>query len=215
MMEDRKIQNKKRYLLAFLMGTILFILIFLLSSFLSYFEYQRVSNLQENIAYSIFEDKLDYSLFNQQICSSESFKKISEDLGFQGKIIDALEKRLGKDDKKVLFRKKFYTLIELEHFEFVKILNENCDLKIHTILFFYSNEKKDIEKSENVGDLLDVIHKRNDNLIIYSFDINLESDLINKLKNKYEVTQSPTIIINENIRILDLQNINDIEKYLT
>ena len=214
-MEDRKIQNKKRYLLAFLMGTILFILIFLLSYSLSYFEYQRVSNLQENIAYSIFEDKLDYSLFNQQICSSESFKKISEDLGFQGKIIDALEKRLGKDDKKVLFRKKFYTLIELEHFEFVKILNENCDLKIHTILFFYSNEKKDIEKSENVGDLLDVIHKRNDNLIIYSFDINLESDLINKLKNKYEVTQSPTIIINENIRILDLQNINDIEKYLT
>jgi len=215
MMEDRKIQSRKRYLLAFLIGTVLFILIFFLSYSLSYFEYQRISNLQESITYTIFEDKLDYSLFNKQICSNESFKKISEDLGFQGKIIDDLEKRLGKKDEKVLFRKKFYTLIELEHFEFVKILNENCDSKIHTILFFYSNEKKDIKKSEDVGDLLDVIHNRNDNLVIYSFDINLESDLINKLKDKYEITKSPTIMIDENIKLLDLQNINEIEKYLT
>ena len=74
MMEDRKIQSRKRYLLAFLIGTVLFILIFFLSYSLSYFEYQRVSNLQESIAYSIFEDKLDYSFFNKQICSNESFK---------------------------------------------------------------------------------------------------------------------------------------------
>ena len=213
-MVDRKIQSKKRYFAAWLIGTVIFILIFVLTYSFSYLEFQRISNIQENIAYEIFEDKLDYSLFDIEICSNESLKKISTDLGFQGKIIDELEKKLGKDDKKVFFRKKFYTLIELEHFEFVKILNQKCNLERNTILFFYSNEDKDIRDSEYVGDLLTVINRRIDNLNIYSFDINLESDLIHKLKEKYDIEKSPTIIINEEIRIFDPKNMDEIEKFL-
>jgi len=213
-MKDRKIQNRKRYLFAFLIGTILFILIFVLSYSLSYLQYQRISDFQEDIAYQIFEDKLDYSLFAENICSNDYYSKISEDLGVQGKIIDDLEKKLGKNDRRVLFRKKFYSLIELEHFEFVKILNEKCNLGIHTILFFYSNEKNDIKKSEDTGDLLSVTYRRNNDLLIYSFDINLDSDLIDKLKEKYSIEESPTIVIDEDIKIVDPKNVNDIEKYL-
>jgi len=213
-MKNRGVQSKKRYLLAFLIGTFIFVFIFSLIYSISYLEFQRISSLQEDIAYKIFKDKLDYSLFDKGICSNQSFKKISEDLGFHGRIINDLEKKLGKNDKRVLFRKKFYTLIELEHFEFVKIFNEKCNYEINTILFFYSNEDADIALSENIGKLLTVIHSRNDNLTIYSFDINLKSDLINKLKEKYNIEKSPTTIINENITIINPQSINEIEKYL-
>jgi hypothetical protein len=213
-MKERKIQSKKRYLLAFLIGTAIFILIFSLSYAISYLEFRRISNLQEDLAYDIFEDKLDYSLFDEGICANESFDRVSRDLGFQGRIIDDLERKLGKNNENVLFRKKFYTLIELEHFEFVKLLNERCNLEIQTILFFYSNSDPNLELSEEVGKLLDVVYNRNENLMMYSFDIDLDSDLTEKLKEKYMVDKSPTLIINEEVKVENPQNISDIEKHL-
>jgi len=213
-MIKRSVQSKKRYLLAFIIGTLIFVLIFGLSYSLSFLEFQRVSNLQIGTSFQIFEDKLDYSLFNKGVCSKESFERISQDLRFQGKIIDDLEKKLGKQDERVLLRKKFYTLIELEHFEFVNLLNEQCNLGKTTILFFYSNDKKDLDVSEQTGELLNVINKRNENIIIYSFDINLESDLIEKLKIKYQIEESPTILINEEFIVTNLKDLEIIEKHL-
>ncbi|MFA4953343.1 MAG: hypothetical protein WC584_03910 [Candidatus Pacearchaeota archaeon] len=212
---ERKIQSKKRYLWSFIIGTAIFIIVFLVSYSISYLEFQRVSNLQGNIAYDIFEHKLDYSFFNLGTCNNESFKKVSEDLGFQGSIINDLEGKLGKENKVVLEKKKFYTLIELEHFEFVNMLNKDCGTKVNTILFFYSNDKDDVVKSEDTGRLLDVLYSKNtDNLVIYSFDVNLESDLIKNLMEKYHVETSPTLVVNGNTRLFNPKNINEVENLL-
>jgi len=213
-MENRPIQSGKRYLLAFLIGTFIFINGFALTYGVSYLEYQRISNTQDELSYEIFKDKLYYSFFEQEVCSLNSLEKISLDLRFQGKIIDDLEKKFGKNHEKVLFRKKFYSLIELEHFEFVKQINEKCDSNISMILFFYSNLDEDIEKSEDVGKLLDIVYNRNQDIIIYVFDINLEDNLIDSLELKYNVLKSPTIIVNEGNKIVHPRNIVEIEQYL-
>ena len=214
-MGNRGFKSQKRYIISFLVGTAIFILVFALTYSISYFEFRRISNLQADLTYDIFEDKLDYSLFDEGVCTDESFGKVSRDLGFQGRIIDDLEKKLGKDNEGVLFRKKFYTLIELEHFEFVKFLNERCNLTVQTIFFFYSNNASELDRSEDVGRLLTVVHRRTEGtLMIYSFDIDLDSDLIGKLKNKYDIEKSPTLIINEEVKVENPQNILDIEKYL-
>ena len=213
-MENRKIKSKKRYVLAFIIGTLIFILGFVLTYSFSYIEYQRISNVQSQISYEIFNDKLDSSLFGEDICSVESFRRVSEDLGFQGRIIDDLERKFGKQDKRVLFRKQFYTLIELEHFEFVKEINEKCSSDIQTILFFYSNDEKIIGEAETAGELLGAVSSRNQNLVIYSFDIDLKSDLITSLKEKYEIKEPLTIIINEQNIVIAPENILEIEKYL-
>src|SRR3990172_5594780 len=214
MEKPREFSSKKRYVLAFIIGTILFLLIFLISYSISYFEINRVSGLQTDISYNIFEDRLDYSFFNEPVCSAGSFEKISQDLGFQGRIIDDLETKLGKQDKAVLARKKFYTLVELEHLEFVKLINERCDGTVNTILFFYSNNKSEIDISEEAGRILGVVHQRNINLVIYSFDVDLNSDLVNKLKNKYNVADSPIAVINEKVQVKLPANILEIEKHL-
>ncbi len=213
-MVERKIQSKKRYLLALLIGTAVFIIVFGITYSISYLEYQRISSSQQQTSYSIFEDKLGYSLFDQEICEEEYFKQVSEKLGFQGRIIDDLEKKFGKNDNKVLFRKKFYSLVELEHLEFVKTMNEECDFDIQTILFFYSNEPREIKDSEKFGDYLNTIYRRNPDLLIYSFDINLDSNLIENLKEKYNIEESPTILVNERFKVTEIQNIEDVEKYL-
>ncbi len=215
MMERRIFQSRKRYLLAFLIGTFVFLLVFWLSYSVSYLEFQRVSGLQGVLAYDIFSHKLDYSLFDKGVCEDESFEKVSRDLNFQGRIIDDLEKKLGKGDEDVLFRKKFYVLIELEHFEFVKLLNQKCEFSIQTILFFYSNENKDAEDSEKLGRLLSTVSQRNLNLMIYSFDINLDSDLVNKLEEKYGVVHPQTLVINDKFIVLNPKNISEIERHLS
>ena len=115
----RQIQSKRRYLLALMIGSIIFINGFVITSTILSIQLNRVSDLQDRTSYSIFEDKLNYRLFDEDICSTNNFIKISKDLGFQGASIGDLEERLGKNDDEVIFRKRFYSLVELEHFEFI------------------------------------------------------------------------------------------------
>ena len=213
-MEEREIQSKKRYILAFAIGTAIFLFIFMVSYSFSYFEFQRISSLQGETAYEIFKDKLDNSLFSQENCSQEIYFKVSEDLGFQGQIINDLEKKLGKNNQEVLFQKKFYSMIELEHFEFVKEMNKKCDQNIQIIFFFYSNEKSEEDYSEDLGRLLDKVVERNPNLVIYSFDTNLDADLIKKLKKKYNVEEPNTLILNEEEKLVNPKGFLEIEEKL-
>jgi len=212
-MEQRKFESKNRYMISLIIGTVIFLLIFAVSYSISYFELQRVSNIQVGIGYDIFKDKLDYSFFNEPICDKASFDKVSQDLGFQGRIIDDLERKLGKQNEDVLLRKQFYSLIELEHLEFVKEFNQKCREKVDTILFFYTNNVSELKDSEEAGRILGIIYNRNENLTIYSFDVDLESDLVDKLENKYNITETPSIVINEKTKIR-VNNISEIEKYL-
>jgi len=213
-MEKREFE-KKRYILSIIIGTVLFLLVLGITYSISYFEFQRISIQQTALAYRIFEDKLDYSFFDKPICFNESFKNISNDLAFQGTIMNDLEKKFGKGDAQVLLRKEFYSLIELEHLEFVNSKIKNCDFNTNTILFFYSNLNKDLSRSEEVGKMLTNLYSINsNNLIIYSFDINLNSTLIHNLLNKYNIEKSPTILVNEKFIIIDPKSVNDIEKYL-
>lgn len=214
-MKPRKIENKMRYVWALLIGTVIFILGFAITYSVAYFEFQRVTSLQGPTSYEIFQDKLQFSLFGKNICLENEYKEVSKDLAFQGGIIGALEEKLGKDNKDILFRKKFYTLILLEHLELVNTLNKECDKTINTILFFYSNEKEDVEASEDVGGILGILHERNkNNLFIYSFDMNLDSELITLLKEKYSVSAPMKIILNDNQTFISLSNINEIESLL-
>jgi hypothetical protein len=213
-MKTRKIQSSKRYILAFIIGTAVFILGFAITQSVAYLEYQRISNMQTMLSYDIFQDKLKYSLFNEDICSHESYTEISENLAFQGRIIDDLENKLGKDNEDVLFRKRFYSLVEAEHFEFINQVNEKCSTKINTILFFYSNLPDDLDNSEQTGRLLTTVANSNQNLIIYSFDINLNSKIVELLKQEYNIKNSPTIIINSQHKIKNPSNSAQIEEFL-
>jgi len=215
-MEKRAVKSKTRYILAFLIGTLIFVLGFALTYSIAHLEYQRIVQIQDPISYEIFNDKLKHTLFNKDICSEETFQEVSIDLAFQGGIIGRLEEKLGKDDEGVLFRKKFYSLIQLEHFEYVKSINKECDKNINTILFFYSNKKDDLKKSEGIGSILSVLYERNkEDLVIYSFDMNLNSELITLLKEKYDVETPVTIIINEEHILNQIDNLEQIESLLT
>lgn len=213
-MQKREFSSKSRYILAFLIGTTIFVMGFAITSWISLLEYQRISIFQQEKAYEIFEDKLIFTFFNETICTETALSEITEDLAFQGAMIDELEKKFGKNDKNVLFRKKFYTITEVEHLEFLKKLDKECNfINTNIILFFYSNQEPEIERSENVGRMLDTFHGRGD-VMIYSFDINLDSKIIMALKQKYGITEAPTVLINDNKAVVYPKNIAELEIFL-
>lgn len=214
-MEKREFSNKKRYLQAAIISVILFFLIIQASYFISYLEFKRVASLQDPISYEIFENKLEYSLFGGDVCAEETHKEISVDLGYQGQLIGQLEEKFGINDERVIFRKKFYTLIQLEHFEFIKIINKECNKSINSILFFYSNEPAELDNSEEMGRLLGSIYQRNkENLVLYSLDLNLGNDIMENLRERYNVGEEPVIIINEDQRLTKINHISEVEQYL-
>jgi glutaredoxin len=186
----------------------------LLTTTISKVELGRVYSIQGEMAQDIFKDKLAYSFFEEKVCSQESFSQISKDLGYSGSIINSLEEKLGKEDERVLEQKKFYTLVLLEHLEFLKDYNSICNTSLDYILFFYSNQKGQYKSSENLGKMLDVLTVEKQNVSVYSFDINLDSELIEKLVKKYNITQAPTIVINGNVKLEEVQSINEVKSYL-
>lgn len=195
-MIQRKVQSKKRYLASFIIGTFLFILIIAISYSIAWYQYTRISNLQSELAYALFEKKSLNYFFGEDICLEENFKEMSDFLGYQGRILEDLENKFGKNNKQVLERKKFYSVLLLEHLDYVNDYNENCEKYQNTILFFYSNKDKS-EDSDKAGRILSRVNSQNRNVSIYSFDVNLESLIITRLKEKYGVDSYPKIIVNE------------------
>ena len=212
-MANRKIQSGWRYFFAFVIGTSLFIAGFLIVNGISYLEYKRIGQAQDVIAYKIFSDKLSFTLFGKSICSDESYRELSQDLAFQGRIIDDLEKKFGKNDARVLEQKKFYSLILLEHFEFINLRNDNCNDKVHTILFFYSNAPTSLGESEDLGRILNSVHERNEDLVIYSFDVDLDSELIGILKERYFVQRPLEVLIDEQVKVYNPRSLDEIERH--
>lgn len=211
-MEDRRIQSKSRYLIAFVIGTLIFVAGFALTYGISYAELVRINSLQQDTAYDIFSDKLKYSFFNEDICSVESYNSVSADLGFQGRMIDDMERKFGKTNDRVLFRKKFYTLVELEHFEYIKDRNTKCSSFVNTVLFFYSNTEN-LKASEEAGRILATVPEDGRSVVIYSFDVDLNSELVTMLKEKYNITSTHMIVVNEG-QAVEINSVDDVESRL-
>ena len=214
-MEKRKIKSHKRYFLSFVIATIVFIIGFLITNMVAFLEYQKLTEMQNPTYYNILETKLKYTLLNEDLCSESGYIDLTKSLGLQGQIIGDLETKFGKNDPQVLFEKQFYSLLQMEHLEFINYLNEKCNKKINVVLFFYSNNATQLEESVKMGDILGTIYYRNKEVVaMYSLDLNLKTELIQKLKEKYNIGDKPTVILNEEHRFEKIKNLKEIESLL-
>ncbi len=202
-----------RILISFVIATVLFLSGFFVSNLISQEKYDDISFSQEELRYQLFSLELQREILSSS-CDNFDYSRFSQELGEMGGYLTILEERLGKKDKRVLEQKKVYSMLEVQHFLFIKDYNENCDDDFTTILFFYSNEALYLDKATRLGFILEALKSQEDNVMIYSFDYDLDSDLINALKLKYEIENQNTLILNEEIKIEDLKNINEIKQYL-
>jgi len=208
-----RVLHGKRFLLAFVIATVIFIGVFLAGYLVSYSKYQKISISQEAIRYNLLSLDLEKQLMSES-CDIFDPYYFSVDLDNMGSIIGILEERFGKRDQKVMEQKKIYSMLEVQHFLLIKDYNENCKGQIPLILFFYSNEDDFVDSAERMGFILSSLKSKKKEIMIYSFDYNLDSNLIKVLKDRYGVSKPNVVVIDEEVIIADLKNIDDIEKYL-
>ena len=200
-----------RLFLAVIISTIIFGIVLMTAYGVSYNNYQGVLTQSNLLEESL--DKMDDIIKNQE-CDNKSLFIASEILDKIGPRIDLLEQRFGKNDPRVLERKKIYSDLEIKHLEIINYFNKNCDKDFITILFFYSNKRELIYESEKIGFILGKFKEDNsERVMVYSFDNNLDHITIHNLIKKYNVGEFPKIILDEK-EITDISNIDDLNKHL-
>jgi len=200
----------KRIILAFIIATIIFIAGFLVSYMISYSKYQSVNAAQESIRYSFLNIDLEKQLISSS-CDLFDISSLSEELGYMGSIIGVLEERFGKIDSRVIKQKQVYTMLEVQHFLLIKEHSENCNSELPIILFFYSNHEDWIDQAEKMGYILSSVKTKNPEVMVYSFDYDLDMSLINILKKKYDIKQANTVVVNEGPKLTNFNNIDEVE----
>jgi len=209
-MEEKRPVYVGRIFLAFIIATIIFISAFLISYGVSYSKSRSIAINQEKIYYNLLNSQLEKQL---RVFSCDSFipYQFATDLSSMGSLLGILEERFGKNDEKVIKQKEIYSMLELQHYFLVKDYNLECNKSLSTILFFYSNNENFIDSAEKMGFILSSLKIQNKEVMIYSFDYDLDLNIIKLLKEKYEILQPNTVIVNEETKINDLEKIEELE----
>lgn len=198
-------------LIALLLATMLFGSTFLVAHIVSYYNYREIqtsTNIMQNYLSELSNAQQSLS------CTSSAIAFSSEYLSQAGTRISLLETRFGKHDRRVLEQKEIYSMLEYEHFLLVRRLNQQCNGTYVTALFIYSNDEDDESESERMGFILSTLKNEYPaQLMVYSFDYYLESELITRLRDEYNVTRAPVVIIDERHTVRP-RNVDDMKPYV-
>lgn len=209
-MSSQKI-SRIRLLLALLIAIFIFVNIFLFTYTISFLKSQKISEIESDIRYSLLSFNVERELLRS--CDDKVLDIISEDLDEVGSIVSILEENFGKNDKKVLEQKRLYTLMEVQHFLNIKEYNKDCDKDKHTFLFFYSNQDPFDVEAEKVGKILNTLKSKNQGVMIYSFDYDLDFQIISLLKSLHNVS-TPNVVVIDEKGPFTINHIDDLDKHL-
>ena len=211
MIENKRIEWNK-ILLAALIATLLFVLGLLLGYLYSINTRTNTEVLTQSIYNDLIETQIQKDLLNQYPCSNERLSILTNKLGNVGSTLDVLEKRLGFSNKEVLNIKRLYILLQLNHYLLEKQRNSECGSNNTFIFFFYSNADQS-QKGTDVANILQYTRANYPNTRVYSFDDQIKLDIIETMKEQYNITAFPGVVINGE-KIGRINSINDLTPYL-
>ncbi len=219
---DNMIHNQK-YI--FLYALLLTLFIFNLGIFLGYMlESSRVNNI--NTLYVDAEMELLDQMTQKDalgIINLDCKSLVEENIKFGDRIFnEALQIQKYEDanriNNEIIFQHKRFDLLRaLFWINSIKI-KQQCNSQYHDIIYFYKYNNPSLEqesKQKFFSNLLIEIkqkHAENVMLIPIAGDNNISS--IDLFLKKYNITELPTILIDEKTKITDVKTLDDIEKYL-
>jgi len=141
-----------------------------------------------------------FNTFGEYNCGqgSKRLTELAYTLGELGYYLVSFEKRhvFKQRDYDYLLRK--YFLMELRTYTLLTTLKRNCQTDDLIILYFFD---PDDVMSERQGRVLDVLVEEYDQLSVFSINNQYHGDvLVDSVKLHYNVTMTPTLIVNDHIR---------------
>lgn len=205
--------NWQRLILAFLIATFLFFLGLFLGYLAKGYISQNSVELEQSVRNDIIDLETIYLLDQEFPCNPQILDTTSQKLDYLGELITVLEVKKGKFSPDVLELKKLYTVLEVRHFLLTEARSTQCGEDYDTVLFFYSNEENCQGEVDQASFVLTYLRNKYSSLRIYSFDKDLESDLIGALKSQYEIERCSEVILNKeklNFTVTDSSQVEEL-----
>ncbi|MBS3090400.1 hypothetical protein J4433_01375 [Candidatus Pacearchaeota archaeon] len=189
-----------KYVASFAVATLLFIIGIVIGNYLAEEKISKITQMESNLEFDITSMEIQNLLFSENPCYT-AITGLEEKLRDTERKISFMEVQLGKDNEGVIKLKKYYSLLEIKHYLSMEKRRKECNMSYSMILFFYSNSRDKIAESERQGYVLDSIRQRYEveNVKIYALDKDLDLYIIEGLARFYNVSDSPTIVMNDQL----------------
>ena len=186
-----------KYALVFLITLGLFGVIFLASEFLYAQRTGQVKAMEDTINRSILESELQYRLLADATCDTDESSNplLIDEINRLAERLDVMENQRGTLDPEVVSLKKYYSLLQVRDFLFVRERERLCGIKAPIIVYFYSNSG-DCQDCKKMGYVLTSLREDYANLHIYAFDYDIGLSVVDTLKSIYKLDgRLPAIVI--------------------
>lgn len=202
MVEEKRTISKNKFIFVFVITTFIFIIGILIGTFFTNKIAESAQAQQDALKKQMLSLELKNDILKQKNICDVSWSDIWEEKVELGKEMSRLEIRMGKNDPFVINQKEYYSLVQLRTWLVLKDLKERCNKDQILILYFYTNKEDDTKGDylacEDQGYVLDKVYEWNpEKLGIFVFDVNIDNPALNTLKEAYNITKAPTLIIND------------------
>ncbi len=184
---------KSRIILAIVLGTLIFSIGVLISQVLGYYYISDMKLELEKTYNKQLGWLLSLNILEHYACNMNGLEVSKERIKL-GQELYTLESIFGKQDPKVLAKKEYFQILEVQEYLLMKDIKEKCNKSYVLILYFYSN-KGDCDECIAQGMILDDLWKNNKNVSIFSFDYNIKNPATEALKKLYGVKGYPALVI--------------------
>ncbi len=202
--------NPQKYLLVLALTIIIFGSGLLLGSWIGGVKFNNLQTMSQDLRTDIITLELQQDLIEVNPCETQGIQPLSEQLYTLGSRLDFMETRLGKKDPDVIQLKEYYSLLELRHWLFMSRFKQECEQNSTLILYFYSN-LDDCPRCEEQGYVLSYLHDKYSELMVYSFDINMDNLALETVKGKFSINTAPVVVVN-GVVLEGFQSRNKLEK---
>jgi hypothetical protein len=197
---NRKKIKSSRYLAAFALTLVIFLIGYILGVMISEAKLQKVYGLSNEIRIESLGNELLFQLIERDDCGSINISTYTSELSTMGRRLTYMEELYGFDAPQVKQLKNYYSLLLIRHWMLSELLNDNCGADKPSVLYFYTNIGE-CEDCEDQGLVLTSVHKEQPEFHIYSFEYYQTNPALEYLKQGYNVTPSrlPTLVIDGEI----------------
>ncbi len=201
--------DRKKYIIVFLITLGIFIVVFGLVSVLNQQKIRHIDELQRDITADLIATETQFDLLKTAPCGSLENSLLSEELHEFGQKLSFAQENQGSNNDDVLQLKKYYSLLQVKDYLLMQEFSNKCNLDIDSLLYFYSTECDDCRKQ---GYVLTEFKEQYPDVRIYSFDTDLDFPVINTFASLYEFDTYPTLIINDDVyqEYINLEQIQEL-----
>ncbi len=205
--------NWKKYLLVFLITTIIFASGFYLSSVIVGRKIETITKLQQGLSIDILSLETQFSVLTNASCDKLNESTLTQELYDISQKLVSVENDLGENNTDYLLLKKYYSILEIKHWLLLQKTAKVCKTNLLSIIYFYS-DTKNCSTCADQGYILTALREKYPALRVYSFDYNLSLAPLESIKSIYKLKNDlPILVIGDDV-YYGFKNTPDLEAIL-